>query len=468
MDGLQQELLARLPLVEAVYQLFSHVLHAPLLDRVYEQHRGRSYEERLTFPVFVDLIRDALMIHHGSGRAAFDAAAARGELPVAVKNVYEKLGRCPLLLSLALLRTGVQRLAEVLPPTDDPLPASLAGLAVVAIDGKKLKKAAKRLAALWGLPGKMLAAKLLVALDLRRRLVLAMDADPDGERNDVPLVPGLLPQVRSVLEQVILWIADSQFCDLNLPALLCQQGGHFLLRYTRKLSFHPDPQRPVQEGRDRQGWRVVQEWGHVGSVKDHRRRYVRRIMLYREGEEEVILITDLLKEDEYPAEDLLDAYLQRWGIERVFQQVTETFQLQKLIGSTPQAGVFQSAFCFLMYNGLQVIGRYVAEGSGHKVEEVSTEKRYQSVVRQMGAWHELGDPAYAASYFAIPLEVPALRARLRELLGGLWRERWRKSPPKKRKPKEPKPKVQRGQAGHGSVQRAIDAYKAARQAKAGP
>jgi hypothetical protein len=51
-----------------------------------------------------------------------------------------------------------------------PLPASLADLAVVAIDGKKLKRAAKRLKALRGLPGKLLSAKLLVALDLRTKL----------------------------------------------------------------------------------------------------------------------------------------------------------------------------------------------------------------------------------------------------------------------------------------------------------
>jgi hypothetical protein len=36
--------------------------------------------------------------------------------------------------------------------------------------------------------------------------------------------------------------------------------------------------------------------------------------------------------------------LQRWGIEQVFQKVTEVFHLQGLIGGTPKATIFQFAF----------------------------------------------------------------------------------------------------------------------------
>ena len=39
-------------------------------------------------------------------------------------------------------------------------------------------------------------------------------------------------------------------------------------------------------------------------------------------------MTDLLHPDRYPAADLLALYLARWGIERVFQQVTEVFPLE--------------------------------------------------------------------------------------------------------------------------------------------
>ena len=59
------------------------------------------------------------------------------------------------------------------------------------------------------------------------------------------------------------------------------------------------------------------------------------------------LVTDLLDGEMFPASDLLDAYLLRWEIERVFQQITEVFSLESLIGSTPEAVVFhvRSSVC---------------------------------------------------------------------------------------------------------------------------
>ena len=57
---------------------------------------------------------------------------------------------------------------------------------------------------------------------------------------------------------------------------------------------------------------------------------MRQIHLVRPGEEELYLVTDLLDEQKYPAEDLLAVYLKRWGIERVFQKITEVFHLERL------------------------------------------------------------------------------------------------------------------------------------------
>ena len=98
----------------------------------------------------------------------------------------------------------------------------------------------------------------------------------------------------------------------------------------------------------------------VGSRGQSRRRFVRRLTLTRPGEETVILVTDLLDATRYPAVDFLTVYLARWGIERVFQQITEVFALRRLIGSTPQATVFQAAFCLLLYNMVQVLRGYIA------------------------------------------------------------------------------------------------------------
>lgn len=68
------EVLRRVPLAEAVLSLWAFVMETEFLDGVFERHRGRSFEDVLTFPVFVELMADALLQHRGSGRQAFERA----------------------------------------------------------------------------------------------------------------------------------------------------------------------------------------------------------------------------------------------------------------------------------------------------------------------------------------------------------------------------------------------------------
>lgn len=429
MKSLEREVLRRLPLAEAVLLLFEYVLNQEFLQECFEQHRGRCYEKDLTFASLVYLVRDALLEHDGSGRASFERAEQDQELEASIAATYGKLSRLPIPLSLALLRQATGRLGDLLPALPDERPASLRGLRVMVMDGKTIKNATRRLKLLRKVRGKLVGGKLLVALDLGQRLAVAMNADPDGHRNDVPLVPGLLEQIDR--DPPTLWVIDRQFCDGKLPSQL----GPLVVRYNRGVHFEPDPARPVQTGQDRQGRPYRQEWGWLGKDPKRDRPYVRRIWLERgEGQEDVILLTNLLDAQVYPAEDLLEIYLQRWSIERVFQQVTEVFSLQTLIGSSPQAMIFQASFCLLLYNLIQVVRGYVAQAASEEVEsvqEVSTEKLFEDVQRELIGWSLLGDVEQVQQDLECYQTAGQVRRRLKQLLKDVWRPRWRKAPAKK-------------------------------------
>ncbi len=478
MDGFQVELFRRLPLAQSVLHVFCYALDESVLNDLFEAHRGRCYQDVLTFPGLVYLISDALVLYEGSGHRAFTEAAQGGRLPVAEQNVYGKLSRIPLEVSMALLGAGAERLGPLI-PADRPagvLPASLREFRVTAFDGKKVKGAAKRLKPLRGLPGTLLGGKLLVALDLVSGLVIEMQVDADGERNDVPLVPGLVARVRERIADPILWVGDRQFGNVSVPALLSERAGdHFLVRCPTSLTLHVDSDRPSGEGVDSAGRPYVEEWGWIGRDAK-RRRYVRRMTLDRGPEESILLITDLLDDERWPARDVLDTYLQRWGIERMFQKVTEVFNLQALIGSSPAAMIFQAAMCFLLYNILQVLQAFVAEDGGRGREEVSTENLFGDVTRQMSTWRDMGDSEAAVDQLALgvvqtplghtvrPWDSPAaIVAWLRGTLKGRWRARWIKSPPKRKRSltkDAPRAKVPRGHGGHTSTWRILQAAKA--------
>jgi Transposase DDE domain len=457
MDAPGSQTLARLPLAEAVLTLWRWVADADSLDQIFDDNRGRCYEKILAFSLIVYLVRDALLEYGGSGRKSFDEAKDRGELEASYRAAYGKLGRIPILVSTAMLARCTARLGAVYPGEPEaqtPLPASLDDYRVITLDGKAIKRVAKRLKPLWGAAGGLLGGRALVALDMRSGLAVAMRAHPDGDANEVRFVGDLVPEVRQLIPKKRLWIGDSSFCDLTQPARFAEQGDAFLVRYHPKVPFYADPACPAREGHDSRGQRSIEEWGHLGSPRNKKRMYVRRITLYRPGEKDVSVVTNLCDAVAVPAVDLLEVYLNRWGIERMFQQVTEVFGLEHLIGTKPEGVIFQFAMCLLLYNLIQVMRGEIAAGVVRGREEISGEKLFEDVQLQMIAWSQVVEPEETIAHFQGEWTAPRVKVRLSELLRGLWKDRWLKSPPKK--PRAPRKVVRK--RTHSSVYRILEAH----------
>jgi hypothetical protein len=465
MGAFEHEACRRLPLAEAALRLLDFVLHEDGLAEVCARHRGACYEKVITFPVLVQLIADALLQHHASGHQSFSRARDNGTLEASITAAYGKLRRVPIALSCGLLADTTARLVTILPkPSNATVPASLRDLVVTALDGKKIKHVAKRLKALRTIQGLVLGGKLVAAQEVSSGLAIGVHAVADGEASDGPLVPAVRARVRAARPGAhFLWLADAQFCDLVQPRLLGVDGDHYVIRYNAKVSFTPDPQRPAQTGHDAQGRRYTDAWGWMGQGA--KRLEVRRITLERPGEKPVIVVTDLLDPEAYPAADILAVYLLRWGIEHMFQDITEVFHLQRLIGSTPEATVFQAAFCWLLYNVVVVMRAYLATAQ-RPVEDISAEKLFVDVERDLVAWQEVIGPAQTAAVLGTPLTAPQLKKRLKELMRAAWTERWRKAPPHAQA--QPHPNKEYLQGGHNSVYRILHEAKLAQRPRGRP
>jgi hypothetical protein len=451
-----REILSRLPLAEAVLSLWRWVADPLFLLSVFARHRGQGYEKEISFGVVVQLIADALLEHQGSGKKSFVRGREQGLLTASVQAVYQKLGRMPLGLSEAWLAESTARLRPIYPEAASlPVALALRDLEILIVDGKAIKRVAKRLKPVRGRKGGVLGGKALVALELRSGMVVAMATHADGETNEAKLVPALLPQVRAQVTGRRLWVADRQFCDLTQPAAFGQAGDHCLVRYHPKTPFFVDAAQLTQRGQDAQGRVWEQDWGWFGSEKSKHRRFLRRLTLYRPGEETIILLTDLLDATRFPAPDLLDLYRTRWSIERVFQQITEVFHLQTLIGTTPQGTVFQFAFCVLLYNLVQIVRAYVATAQARPVPTISTELLFDDVHRQLVAVTELVPAEQLACVVPVLPTEEALRAQLTRLLATVWTNRWLKQPSTKRKAPVPRTRIRGNQT---SVFRLITVY----------
>ena len=181
---------------------------------------------------------------------------------------------------------------------------------------------------------------------------------------------------------------------------------------------------------------------------------MRRITLQRGAKPPLVLVTNLLDAATYPANDLLDLYKKRWGIEQVFQQVSQVFHLAHLIGSSPQAIIFQGALCMMLYNVLLTVRAIIAQTQDRAVSSISTHTLCYDLKRGLIALHFLESPGpLAEALQARAAAIPDLSAYLYQRLKSAWTKRWIKSPPKKQN--LPRIKHKRGTAGHFSIYRVL-------------
>jgi len=483
MNEFERELMRRSPLAACVLETCDFIFDDAFLRSIWDEHRGRCYEDVLKFEDFLGLMRDALVNHGGSAHRVFVDLELDDEQPCDESNFYRKLARTPVAISRALLREGSQRLRQLLPASAEPvvrLPACFDRYTVVAGDGKKIKDAAKRLAPTRGYRGKLLGAKALVAMDLRSGMALAMSDSLDGMTNDVPLVPELMKQLYQVVAAAagpLLTIWDRQFDDVRtMRHFSARAGDAFVVRAKQQDAIFTVES--AVEGKDEQGRRVLDEIGVLGQ--GNKQMTVRRITLIRrkgdktnnevksskkakgsaavakdaadqEQEDDVVLLTNLLDREVFSAADLLALYKHRWGIEQVFQQVTETFSLKHLIGSGPKAVLLQFAYCLLLYNLMQLIKIYVAKDGNVMASVVSMFYLFNDVKRELSAWayHTNSDRPRTRR------DAEQMKDRLAELLNGSWHPAayTKASDKKPRKKQKPKPLLR---GGHTSVQRLLE------------
>jgi hypothetical protein len=471
MDAFERELLRRSPLAACVLEVCDFVFDPTFLTSVWDAHRGRCYEDVLKFGDFLHLTRDALVRHGGSAHARFLELERSDDEPVDESNYYRKLARMPVEVSRALLREGSRRLADLLPEgvaPANPLAGCFDGFEVIVGDGKKIKDAAKRLKPTRGYSGKLIGAKALVAMDARTGMAVAMSDSLDGLANDVPLVPALMQQLRGAIARPVLSVWDRQFDDVRtLGHLSARAGDAFVVRVKQKN--HTFVVESTVETIDSQGRTVRDEVGLLGKGKNAMR--VRRVTLVRDGkretkgknkdkgkgevevEEDVVLLSNLLDRTAFPAADLLALYRRRWGIEQVFQQVTETFALDHLIGSAPQAVLLQFAYCLLLYNLVQLVKAYVAADGRVLASVVSTYYLFADIRKELVAWaYHGGDEE---SWPRVVRDAEQMRERLGELLHNSWDPiAYTKASDKKPRPQRAPPKRLHG--GHSSVQRVLE------------
>jgi hypothetical protein len=466
MDGsFDRQVLCRLPLASAVLTLASWVMGVDSLAKTYEQNRGRCYSKILNFPEFVRLLWECLTCPWGSARSGLLKAAEEDRLPVSFKAFYDKLAKTPVEVTLGFFRTCAQTLREAFPAKWEERPESLRSFDVLLLDGKVIKHVPRRKRALRldvVNACKLLGARALVACDRWKGLVYDLVVDVDGEANEVKRVPELLQSLKKTLGGLFLIVGDRAFGIFEVCRNILNCGGQFVLRKHGTTRFEADPAFPPVTSTDRFGREILQQWGWILRGKPRKtkpcERLPVRLITIRRDKENLVLISSLTDAAAYPVDDLLEAYLDRWDIEGIFQQTTEVFHLNELFSTSPQGMLFQLAFCFLMYNVIQTVKQYIAHHQQREEKSLSTEMIFRDIQEELIAAARLLTRDQIAELIPESATPAALHQRLDSLLSHCWCDRWKKANYRPRDPTKlpaPKPAKLRQPKGHDSVHRIL-------------
>ncbi|OWK37367.1 transposase [Fimbriiglobus ruber] len=431
-------------MAQAVLVLARWILDPEQLADNYETHRGLCYTRVLAFPSFVHLLWSCLTGPWKSARAGLVKARDEQTLGVSLKSFYDKLKNTPVDVSLGFFRDGVRRLRQLVPSDPPGCPASLRRHPCLIMDGKVIKHVQRRLKALrhdQQNACKLLGPRTLVAADRWSGQVVEVVADLDGEANDVKLTGPLLDRLRAAFRDHFLMIGDRAFGIFSVAHGIVARGGDFLVRLHGMTTYEPEASRSAVGSTDRFGRTVREEWGWIRRGKEtsaaRESLPVRRITVFR-GNTRLVLITSLADRDTFPVGDLLDAYLARWDIEGLFQEVTDVFHLRNLFSTTPQGMLFQLTLCFLMCNVLQTVKQSIARHQTRDAKTISSEMLFRDVQEELIAAAKLLSADVIADLVPVFPTADALRAYLDGLLKGCWYDRWKKANYRPRDPSKPR------------------------------
>lgn len=246
-----------------------------------------------------------------------------------------------------------------------PLAARFPALCVV--DGSRLGAIAHRLKLLWAERGVVLPGCLLAVYDVTRGLcrTLAFDADAAApEHARAVAAVATLPAGALVL-------GDRLYCTGQWFTALTAQGCWGLVRRNRRLGLHKRRRlrRAVVAGGRLDEWLVI-AGGRGAAAAPVPLRYIR----WRRGTTVRALLTNALDPGQLSAAEALVLYPRRWSIERLFFDLKEVLNLNRVYAANPNAIAMQVYAAGCVYNALRVAQGEVAEAAGLPPEAIAPAK----------------------------------------------------------------------------------------------
>src|SRR5207249_194647 len=240
------------------------------------------------------------------------------------------------------------RLVTAVPPryAAEVAPVRARFTAIVILDGSRLAAIAHRLKLLWNERAVVLPGCLLGVYDLGRGLCRQLSFSADAAASEMTRAKAALAE----LGRDTLVLGDRLYGTADFFAALAHQHCWGVVRRNRQLSLAK-----LQRLRKRRiHGGLLEDWVVRAGTGATAPRQVLRYIRWRRGGTRYEVLTNVLAPTRLSAEEALDLYAYRWSVERMFFDLKEVLNLNRLYAANPNAVAMQAYAAAIVYNALRV------------------------------------------------------------------------------------------------------------------
>jgi IS4 transposase len=314
------------------------IIDEPILNQIFDEAAEGQYTREWALGHFVAVMTDVACGFRPSPRAAF--LRRQFDQVASISGFYRKLNRMEPDIPAAVVRHTAQRARELIAAAGALLPEPIPGYAGRILDGNALAGTDHRIVPLRDLGAAGLPGKILTLYEPASGLILETVPEEDGHAQE----RALLDWVAVASGQLL--IMDRNFCVRSFLLRIQRADAFFLVRrHAQNLPYRELGPLEVK-GRSDTGTILeqaieVEDPEAPGEIYPFRRIVIQLDQPTREGDTEVVLVTNL--PEEVAAIDCCEAYLGRWQVERHYQELTDLLHCEVPELGYPRAALF--AFC---------------------------------------------------------------------------------------------------------------------------
>jgi hypothetical protein len=369
------------PVTVMTQALMERILSPDRLDSWFKEASGAQYTRTLLFSSVFELM---MLVVCGTRKSICEAFQCHEEgIGVTLTSIYNKINGISPEMTAKLFEDTASEMAIIIRDIEGERASLLPGFTVKMLDGNCIEATDHRIKELREVSGGPLPGKSLVVYSPSLGIATNIFPCEDGHTQE----RALMPKVLKTVEANDLWVADRNFCTVNILHGINSRDGFYIIRQHKGFPFQEESKMKYV-GKSDTGSIYEQTVSMIGI--DGKSLTLRRIKIKlkdptRDGHAELFILTNL-PTDAAGAKKICEIYRERWKIETSFQHLEKNLNSEINALGYPKAALFGFTIALIASNLNETVMGSIRGVYGEDVADEEVSNYY--IASEISAIHE--------------------------------------------------------------------------------